>query len=65
MDVQTSVVRPASSTTSIWATVREAVRGTRQDYTEGAIGRAVVLLAVPMVLEMMRSFRMAFDACAS
>jgi hypothetical protein len=45
MDVQTSVVRPASSTASIWATVREAVRGTPQDYSEGAIGRAVVLLA--------------------
>lgn len=31
--------------------VREALRGTRQDYTEGPIGRALVLLAVPMVLE--------------
>ena len=37
----------------MWATVREAVRGSHQDYTEGPIGRAVVLLAVPMVLEMM------------
>jgi putative MATE family efflux protein len=38
---------------SIWETVKEAVRGSRQDYTEGPIGRAVVLLAVPMVLEML------------
>ncbi|HXY69276.1 MAG TPA: MATE family efflux transporter [Gemmatimonadales bacterium] len=30
---------------------REALRGTRQDYTEGPITRALVLLAVPMVLE--------------
>jgi putative MATE family efflux protein len=38
---------------SVWATLREAVRGSHQDYTEVPIGRAVVLLAVPMVLEML------------
>jgi putative MATE family efflux protein len=32
-------------------TLRDAIRGTNEDYTEGAIGRALVLLAVPMVLE--------------
>jgi putative MATE family efflux protein len=37
---------------AFWPTVREALRGSHQDYTEGPIGRAVVLLAVPMVLEM-------------
>src|SRR5262245_49493452 len=36
-----------------WATVREAVRGSEQDFTEGGIGRAIFLLSVPMVLEMM------------
>ena len=35
------------------STLREAVRGSHQDYTEAPIGRAVVLLAVPMVLEML------------
>jgi len=35
-----------------WAVVRDAVRGTSQDYTEGPVGRAIVLLAIPMVLEM-------------
>ena len=36
---------------SFWSTVREALRGSRQDYTEGPIGRSILLLAVPMVLE--------------
>jgi MATE family, multidrug efflux pump len=38
---------------SAWATIREAIRGTHQDFTEAPVGRAVVLLAVPMVLEML------------
>jgi len=42
---------PAASR-PFWPTVFEALRGSRQDYTEGPIGRAVLLLAVPMVLEM-------------
>src|SRR5207237_1128382 len=35
----------------IWSTVREALHGSRRDYTEGAVGRAILLLAIPMVLE--------------
>src|SRR5256885_621537 len=35
-----------------WATVREALRGSRHDYTSGPLGRAIVLLAIPMVAEM-------------
>jgi putative MATE family efflux protein len=38
---------------SVWSTLKEAVRGSHQDFTEAPIGRAVVLLAVPMVLEML------------
>ena len=32
--------------------LREAVLGSQQDFTEGRIGRAIVLLSVPMILEM-------------
>ncbi len=35
-----------------WASVREAIAGSGQDFTQGPIGRAVLLLAIPMVLEM-------------
>src|SRR5438105_547271 len=35
-----------------WSDVREALRGSEQDYTKGPIGRAILLLAIPMVLEM-------------
>jgi putative MATE family efflux protein len=35
-----------------WATVREALRGSHHDYTSGPLGRAIVLLAIPMVSEM-------------
>jgi putative MATE family efflux protein len=43
---------PADSP-SAWSTLKEAVRGSHLDYTNAPIGRAVVLLAVPMVLEML------------
>ena len=35
-----------------WSTIREAIRGSHQDFTQGPLGRAVVLLAIPMVVEM-------------
>jgi putative MATE family efflux protein len=35
-----------------WADVREALRGSEQDFTQGPIGRSILLLAIPMVLEM-------------
>jgi putative MATE family efflux protein len=42
-----------ASPESIWQTLREAIRGTSADFTKIPIGRAVLLLAVPMVLEML------------
>jgi len=37
---------------SLWRELRQAVGGSHQDLTEGPLGRAILLLAVPMVLEM-------------
>src|SRR5918993_1147665 len=52
MDFEDNTVAPPQPPPGVWATLREAVRGSHQDYTEGPLGRAVILLAVPMVLEM-------------
>src|SRR5437867_930612 len=41
----------ATPSESFWGTVREALHGSRRDYTEGPVGRAILLLAIPMVLE--------------
>lgn len=37
---------------SIRSALREAFTGTQRDFTEGSLGRAITLLAIPMVLEM-------------
>ena len=37
---------------SLFSEIKAALRGTDTDYTEGPLSRAIILLAVPMVLEM-------------
>src|SRR5208282_2701617 len=37
---------------TLWSSLREALRGSHQDFTAGSLNRAIFLLAVPMVLEM-------------
>ena len=44
--------RVDASRAGLWTTIREAIRGSRMDYTTAPIGRSVVMLAVPMVMEM-------------
>jgi putative MATE family efflux protein len=51
MDSQEFVLNSAPAAT-FWASIREALRGSHQDFTSGNLNRAIVLLAIPMVLEM-------------
>jgi len=37
---------------SLWSSIREALRGSHQDFTAGSLNRAILLLAIPMILEM-------------
>src|SRR5215211_6893888 len=57
MPDSTQTVQPpaAQAEPGLFAAVREAVRGAhpKYDYTEGSVGRAILLLSVPMVLEML------------
>src|SRR6184192_4429236 len=46
---QTAVAAPPPT---FWSSVREAIRGSHQDFTAGNLHRAILLLAIPMVLEM-------------
>ena len=50
MDVATTA--PNLTQPSLWSSIREALRGSHQDFTSGDLNRAILLLAIPMVLEM-------------
>src|SRR5262249_37582784 len=48
-----SIAQPASTAEAgIWDSIREALRGSHRDYTEGSVSRSILILAIPMVLEM-------------
>ena len=50
---------PERARGQIWRDIDDALIGTHRDFTEGSISRAVLLLAVPMILEM------AMDHCSA
>lgn len=37
---------------TFWSILKEAIRGSNRDFTEGSIGVAIFVLAVPMIIEM-------------
>src|SRR5215831_10174165 len=50
MDLTTTL--PELPQPGMWSSIREAIRGSHQGYTSGDLNRAILLLAIPMVLEM-------------
>jgi putative MATE family efflux protein len=50
MDMEAVAAVPLQPT--LWGSLREAIKGSHQDFTTGSLNRAILLLAVPMVLEM-------------
>jgi len=50
MTMTVAVAKPSQP--SLWASIREALHGSHQDFTAGNLNRAILLLAIPMVLEM-------------
>ncbi|PYX87934.1 MAG: MATE family efflux transporter [Acidobacteria bacterium] len=47
-----TVVAQSQQQPSLWSSILEAIRGSHQDFTAGNLNRAILLLAIPMVLEM-------------
>jgi len=43
---------PVQRIVAAWALLRQSLAGREPDYTTGPVGRAVILLAIPMMLEM-------------
>src|SRR6202007_1986609 len=50
--METQELTAATPPVPIWSSIREALRGSHQDFTTGSLNRAILLLAIPMVLEM-------------
>src|SRR6267154_2470827 len=50
--METQELTTATKPSPLWNSIREALRGSHQDFTTGSINRAILLLAIPMVLEM-------------
>jgi putative MATE family efflux protein len=47
-----SATATASTQPNLWNSIWEAIRGSHQDFTTGNLNHAILLLAIPMVMEM-------------
>ena len=52
MDVTQVATTRVNPLAQWWDLFREGVRGSQRDFTEGHVGHAVIVLAIPMVMEM-------------
>lgn len=54
MEIQSDVTTglPPAPSRSVWQALKDAIRGTEADYTQIDLKRAIFLLAVPMILEL-------------
>ena len=52
LPAEAGLTPPSPEPVGLWRAVRDSLRGVQQDYTQGSIGRAITLLAIPMILEM-------------
>jgi putative MATE family efflux protein len=52
MEAQQVLTARSSSLRTVVGLIREGLRGSARDYTEGHVGHAIIVLAVPMVMEM-------------
>jgi MATE family, multidrug efflux pump len=52
LEINSAALPSEARSGGILKTLREAMAGSQQDFTEGSIRRAIIMLAIPMVLEM-------------
>src|SRR5215210_6308435 len=46
------VITSVNKLSTFWSLIRRSLRGDQYDYTQGSIRQAIVLLAIPMILEL-------------